>query len=124
MYNVKKFKILLAVKECNEQHIPAIPMIVSSITGCDYGECKDGISKYYRSSYVKRKPYEEMKRFKCFQYYLDDNGKSALEKYSERYNAGMDLNLRRKPRPFDWSKIELLPGLHILDEIKEKKKGK
>lgn len=124
MFNVRKFKTLLAIKECNENRIPAIPNILSSIIDTDYDSFRRSISGYYSCGYVKRKPYEEKRSFKCFQYYLDDNGKSALEKYSERYNAGMDLNLRRKPRPFDWSKIELLPGLHILEEIKEKKKGK
>lgn len=124
MYNVRKFKTLLAIKQCNDNRVPAIPHILSAITGIDYYIHISALSKYYKCAYLKRKSYEEMRSHKCFQYYLDDNGKSALEKYSERYNAGMDLNLRRKPRPFDWSKIDLLPGLHILEEIKEKKKGK
>lgn len=122
MYNVRKFKTLLAIKACNDAKIPAIPDILSSITNIEITAYYNALSRYYKSSYVKRKPYEELKSYKCFQYYLDENGKSALEKYSERYNAGMDLNLRRKPRPFDWSKVELLPGIHILDEIKQNKK--
>lgn len=122
MYNVKKFKTLLAIKECNDNKIPAIAPILAVMIGYDEKQCIDALSKYYRCAYTKRKPYEEKKRFKCFQYYIDENGKSAIEKYSARYNAGMDLNLRKKPRPFDWSKIELLPGLHIIDEINERKR--
>jgi len=124
MYNVKKFQILLAIKACNDAKIPAIPFLISQITGFKYVDTRVGVSQYYQCNYIEREPYEELKRFKCFKYKISKNGESALEKYSARYNAGMDLNLRRKPRPFDWSKIDMLPGLYIIEEIKNKKKGK
>ena len=121
-YNVSKYKSLLAIKECNDLKIPATPYLVSKITGLPVNNQKMYLSRYYRTGYLKRKVYEERKRFRSFQYFIDEQGESVIEKYSDRYVNGYDLNIRKMPVKTDWSDVELLPGLHVLEELSGKKK--
>lgn len=123
-HNLAKLKILSAVKTCQERGISAVASEIVKLTGKTPNQVNYCLYHYSELfPYLKRKyankarwhpvpktRAEKQKRRKrilgarkpksMYKYTLATEGKNVLRKLLERYERGLDLNLRRKnPQP-------------------------
>lgn len=117
-YNYSKLQILSAVSVLAETRIKSNLYTLGYLTGQGRTATKQQLHKLARQNYILA-DLDAKKECGCMlKYRLTAKGKRCMQAMLDRFEAGQDLNIRKRPNGFDWSGYRLLPNF---DKVRMKK---